>query len=256
MSASREWFKEFEFDLPGALLRDLTKLLDGMGDATLEAPSVDARIPDEQGVYQLFLDKALVYIGKTDSEAGLKRRLLRHAEKIQHREGLCPSRVSFKAVRIFVFTAIDLEQQLIKYYSGSGNGLKWNNSGFGANDPGRKRDTTELKDDHFDVRYPINIDVGLRASATHGEFTVADILSRLKGEVPYVIRYQNSGGSSRRAHADLERARVTVPAGVQAARDILLLVQTALRPDWQITVLPGYIILYKERREYPRARPL
>lgn len=252
MPSSGECFKEFEFDLPCALLRDLTQLLDGMGSASLDKATVEESIPEAQGVYQLFLDDTLVYIGKTDSEAGLRKRLTRHARKIQHREKLDPARVSFKAVRIFVFTAVDLEQQLIKHYSGREDGLAWTNSGFGANDPGRKRDTTKLKENHFDVRYPINIKVGLGATATPGDFTVADVLAKLKEEVPYVVRFENNGRRARMPHVDLETARITIPVGHPTAEDILGLIATAL-PEWQITVLPGYIIIYREHQNYPHA---
>ena len=72
-------------------------------DATNLAP-----IPEEQGIYELFLDDGsgprLVYVGKTDAEAGLLSRLTRHSKKIQHRIGLTPASVLFKAVRVFVFT--------------------------------------------------------------------------------------------------------------------------------------------------------
>ena len=257
MPPSADWFKEFEFDLPRALLRDLVELLDGMGRAPLDTATVNARIPEEQGVYQLFLDDALVYVGKTDSDAGLNQRLGRHAKKIQQRHNLDPLRVSFKAVRIFVFTAVDLEQQLIKHYATtSGAGLAWNNSGFGSNDPGRERDTTTLKDDHFDLLYPIDIDVPLGPSAAVGNFTVAEVLATLKDEVSYVVRYQNLGGRSRKPHADLEATRVDIPAGGHTARSVLRLVQAALGTDWQVTVQPGYLMIYKEHRPYPHAQPL
>lgn len=251
-----DWFKEFEFDLPRALLRDLVELLDGMGRAPLEEATVKNHIPEEQGVYQLFLDGALVYVGKTDAEAGLKQRLGRHARKIQQRDNLKPERVSFKAARIFVFTAIDLETQLIKHYSAVGTPPTWNLSGFGANDPGRERDTTALKNGHFDLLYPINIDVPLGASAAVGEFPVAEVLATLKTEVPYVIRYQNNGGRSRRPHDDLMSTMVKIPAGGHTARSVLQLVQLALGASWQATVQPGYIIIYKEHKNYPHARQL
>lgn len=256
MSTSIDWFKEFEFDLPAALLVDLVDLLDGMGRAPIDAATV-AQIPEEQGVYQLFLDDDLVYVGKTDSEAGLNQRLARHTKKIQQRQGLDPKRVSFKAVRIYVFTAVDLEQQLIKHYSAkSATALAWDQSGFGANDPGRERDTTKLKDKHFDLLYPIDIDAGLNTSSIAGELSVAEVLSKLKTEVPYIIRFQNKGGSSRQPHADLASTRITIPSSAHTARDILRLVRDALGVEWQITVLPGYVIVYKEREHYPHAQSL
>lgn len=256
MPTSIDWFKEFEFNLPTALLRDLVALLDDMSRAPLDAATV-ASIPEEQGVYQLFLDDMLVYVGKTDSDAGLNLRLGRHANKIRHRHGLDPKRVSFKAVRIFVFTPVDLEQQLIKHYSAATRvALAWNNSGFGANDPGRERDTTKLKGGHFDRRYPINIDVELCSSAVAGEFSVADVLSTLKLEVPYVIRFQNLGGRSRKPHPDLVSTKIKIPSGAHTARSVLRLVKEALGAAWQITVQPGYVIVYKESKMYPHAGTL
>ena len=101
-------YVEFEFDLPEALLTRLINVFDGVESATLSKGNVDS-IPEAQGVYQLFLDRSLVYVGKTDAEAGLRKRLERHALKVQHRRNLAPEQVSFKAVRIYVFTAVDLE---------------------------------------------------------------------------------------------------------------------------------------------------
>jgi hypothetical protein len=108
-------FIEFEFDLPEALLTNLVRVFDSMDSADLTQENV-AQIADAQGVYQLLLDGQLVYIGKTDAEAGLRKRLERHARTIQHRLNLDATRVTFKAVRVFVFTAIDLETQLIRHY--------------------------------------------------------------------------------------------------------------------------------------------
>lgn len=247
-------FEEFEFDLPKALLDGLVALLDDMVPAPLDAATV-AGIPEEQGVYQLFLDGNPAYVGKTDSEAGLNQRLARHAGKIQHRHGLDPNRVSFRAVRIYVFTAVDLETQLIKHYSTPAKPLVWNKSGFGSNDPGRERDTTKLKKKHFDLQYPINIDIPLGASSIAGEFSVADVLATLKTEVPYVIRYENKDGT-RKPHDDLASTKVDIPAGGHTARSVLQYVQAALGADWQVTVQPGYIIVYMERKAYPHACPL
>src|SRR5579872_8296 len=118
-------FFSFEFDLPGALLEQLIAVLGGMSGERLTIEHA-GEIPDAQGVYQLFLDDKLVYIGKTDAEAGLRRRLLRHARKILNRPTLAEHAVTFKAVRIFVFTAMDLESALIKHYKGLGDAAAWN----------------------------------------------------------------------------------------------------------------------------------
>lgn len=241
---------EFEFDLPGALLSHLIAVLDGMQAARLTAESLDA-IPDAQGVYQIYLDDELVYIGKTDAAAGLRSRLRRHNNKIQHRTTLNPDRVSFKAVRIFVFTAIDLETQLIAHYGGEGR-VRWNGSGFGANDPGKERDTTRYADDHFDAMYPIDID-RLLPMTLPSESSAAVVLANLKSSLPYTFRFQAAGPRSRQPHPELISTGVKIPEGLAVtARNVLVVVVPQLPHGWQATQLPSHIILYKDRREYPQ----
>jgi hypothetical protein len=245
-------YVEFEFDLPGALLTRLIEVLDGLDRAALNSFSLEG-IPEEQGVYQLFLDSRLVYVGKTDADAGLHRRLSRHARKILHRVNLEPERVSFKAVRIFVFTAMDLEANLIRHYGGVKN-IEWNGSGFGSNDPGKKRDTTSVKPQNYDARFPIDIDRQI-AFAVDANETAASALSRLKDALPYTFRYQGNGGSSRKAHPDMEATILTALAGPTTPRAALTHIVRALPSGWRATALPGYVILYKEGpRYYPQSQ--
>ncbi len=207
-------------------------------------------IPDEQGVYQLLLDDELVYVGKTDGDAGLRSRLSRHATKMLHRKSLDPTKVFYKAVRVFVFTAMDLEGDLIRHYGGV-NSLAWNGSGFGSNDPGRKRDTTEVKPENFDARYPIDIDLPLDLTITQGD-SAADALSKLKLLLPFTLRYQNLGGKSRKPHKDLADTTVTPLAAPTTVRQILIHIVSHLPKGWHATALPGYIIMYKDdRRKIP-----
>lgn len=153
-----EGFAEFEFDIPRALQAELIALLDGMESGLLK-PEITAEVPEAQGIYQLFHGEELVYVGKTDAQAGLRTRLTRHSRKILHRPTLTGA-VRFKAVRIMVFTAMDLETQLIKHYRyGAPGAVAWNGSGFGSNDPGLKRETTNKRPEGFDARHPIDIDL-------------------------------------------------------------------------------------------------
>ena len=131
-------FRLFEFDLSGALLQQVVKVLDEMTPGLLTAEAVRT-IPEVQGVYQLHHDDKLVYVGKTDAEAGLRRRLERHRRRLQHRTGLDESRVRFKALQVLVFAAMDLETQLINYYKARGEDPIWNGSGFGSTDPAQAR---------------------------------------------------------------------------------------------------------------------
>ncbi len=239
-------YTDFEFDLPGALLTHLVGVLDGMADAPLDSPAL-ARVPEAQGVYQLFLDHQLVYVGKTDAEAGLNARLNRHARKIQHRTDLAPARISFKAVRIYVFTAVDLETQLIRHYGGL-SAVPWNGSGFGSNDPGRQRDTTEYKSTHFDAMFPIDIDRPLSfLLPTTG--TAASVLTLLKNILPYTLRFESR---LRQPHPDLVGTLVTLSSSmILSACNVISAVVRQLPSGWQAVQLPSHIILYKESRNYP-----
>lgn len=238
---------EFEFDLPDALLTHLIKVLDGLEIAPLHVNAVSA-VPEAQGVYQLFLDGELVYIGKTDAEAGLRNRLNRHATKIQHRLNLDPTRVSFRAVRIFVFTAIDLETQLIRHYAK--DGTRWNNRGFGANDPGRRRDRTRVRETNFDALYPIDPDRPLDVDFTDAT-NAGQVVARLKQALPYTFRFETQG---RRPADILTETGVRIPAGVNTARGVLVELVRQLPPSWQATGFLHQLILYEERvDDYPDA---
>jgi hypothetical protein len=168
-------YVEFELDLPGALLNQVVDQFDGMSDAQLTLTNILQIAPNAQGVYHLFYDGVLVYIGKSDAEAGLYTRLARHAQKIVDRKGLNPSLVTFKAIRVAVFAAMDLETQLLGHYGRT----TWNNSGFGSNDPGRERETTNKKPGGFDSLYPINIDIPLTFLAS-GTYQISALLVFLK----------------------------------------------------------------------------
>lgn len=240
------FLETLEFDLPSALLTQLVKLLDSMPSASLAQGELN-EVPEEQGVYQIFLDEKLVYIGKTDAEAGLKKRLSRHCEKIKNRVGLQSGVVRFKAVRIYVFAAMDLETQLIEHYKNSLGKLEWQNSGFGSNDPGRKRDSG--KPGIFDSTFPIDIDLPFLSQLESGTVSVSEALNNLKRNVPYVVRFERAK-TGQAPHEDLTAAGITIHKGIDTPRRLLEEVKSALSADWQITVLPGYVIIYKESNKY------
>ena len=245
-----EYFKDLEFDLPSALLAELVDLFESMTPGPLSEETV-LNVLEQQGVYQLFFNGELVYVGKTDADAGLRQRLLRHARKIRSRRNLHQSQVTFKAVRVYVFTAMDLEDLLIKHYRSCEIPLSWNLSGFGSNDPGRNRDKSVVKENHFDSLYPIDLDYGARVVQPVDEYSVAEVLRQLKNQLAYTVRYQNAGGRSKRPHVDLAETEVRLRSEEDSVLSILRQVKPALGEEWQLTALPGYVIIYKERERYP-----
>lgn len=254
MSVPPPGYKEFEFDLPKALLREVIEVLDGTPTSDLD-PLVTAKVPDAQGVYQLYCDGNLVYIGKTDAEAGLRTRLSRHADKIKDRPKLT-GHVSFKAVRILVFTAMDLETQLIKHYRASGT-VEWNGSGFGSNDPGRRRETTNTKPEGFDASYPISIDqpINIKTLVPNNVISTAVGLNAIKKALFYTLRYEtlrDENGKAQRGHphVDLLKANFTVPPAPYTVRDLMRAIVVGLGPEWQATAFASHVILYKESTVY------
>lgn len=244
-----EGYVEFEFDLPSALLQSLVNEFAKMDSASLTHDHTQ-QVPDEQGVYQLLVGEKVVYVGKTDADSGLRGRLRKHAWTIQHRQNLKPSDVQFKAARVFVFTAMDLEKLLIRYYAATSGEVWWNFSGFGSNDPGRNRDTTELKAAGFDAQYPIDLDHPVDIK-TDGGVPAARVLDALRVELPFTLRAEGEPGKIRKPHPDLMNSIVptfeTKPATTRQVFDAVL---GALPPGWQATALPGRIILYREDRPY------
>jgi Uri superfamily endonuclease len=241
-------YYEFEFQLPEALLSQMIERLDG-AEPGLLVPENLALIPDAQGVYQLFHRGTLVYIGKTDAEAGLRARLERHCRNVQHRHGIEPADVEFKALRVYVFTAVDLETQLIAHYGRDAS--PWNGSGFGANDPGRERETSTAKPGHFNLVYPLDIDRPL-AVDLEGCATVAEALFRVKAFVPYVFRFEVEGRRRRQAHPALVAAPLPALPAILTMRSFLTAIVAALPEGWQATLLAGRVILYPETRVYPQ----
>jgi hypothetical protein len=250
--SSLSYYQSLEFDLPRALLEQLVELFDQMSAEVLSAENV-AGVEEVQGVYQLFLDGQIKYIGKTDSESGLHNRLTRHAKKIEGRPNLDTARVTFKAVHIYVFTAMDLEALLIRHY-GLTSANSWNSSGFGSNDPGRQRDTTRLKPTHFDKLYPISLANQVNLDVSEEGCTVHEVLAELKRKVPFVIRFETLEPTSRQPHEDLVSTTMQLDRLSDSVESILLQVGRALGPSWQVTAFPGYVIVYKTNPVYLEGR--
>lgn len=243
----------FELDLMKAVLGQLVPRLELLDDAPL-VPENARQLPDAQGVYLLCHAGMVKYVGKTDAKAGLRSRLVRHVYKFQHRKGIAPADVSFKAAQILVLTAMDIETELMTKFGG-----EWNGSGFGANDPGRERETTNKPAEGFDAQFPINIDIpGQYVPA--GRIVVADLLWQLKDALPYTLRYETLGRSGQayktRPHDDYRQASVDVPSDPISVRELLRLVVSSLPDGWKATEFASHVILYKEVRSYVHGRTI
>jgi hypothetical protein len=240
-------YAEFELDIPEVMRVELPKYFDGLAATPLTEQSISGIPANAQGAYLLFLDETIVYVGKTDAQAGFRTRLLRHYHNIQHRKNLDPSRVYFKAVRVFVFSNFDLETMLIEECTSRIGRPIWNFSGFGSNDPGRRRE--EQDSASFDLEYPVDIDRVIELIPP-GEHDLLETIVSLKDGLPYLLRYETGGRHYRRGHPEMEARKISVAQGPITTRTILTNILSVLPGGWQATVLPNRVILYKELRNY------
>lgn len=234
---------EFKLSITRALTDQLEEALNRLSPEPLMLSALDA-LESRPGIYQLFHEEALVYVGK--ASASLPVRLSSHFWKVSGRTRIKIEDVSFACLYVDEdMDAVAPETQLIKRFRTAG-AVPWNTNGFGNNDPGRERDTSAVKDKHFDALYPIDLDWPC-AAVDLSMTTVAECLRQLKDELPYTFRYQTKRPRSPAPHPDCVAANVKVPKHDLPARDIFPLIVEALPDEWLITALPGYVIMYKER---------
>ena len=245
-------FDRFEIDIISALSSQLVNGFEKLEVGALTVELLKSLEPG-QGVYQLFHNGALVYVGQARS---LKKRLGEHHEKISGRRNIDVGDMGFKCLYVHPnWTALAPEDALIKYHRKLGKGTcPWNGNGFGPHDPGRERETTNKPTEGFDALYPIRDDWPC-SWIKAGEHTAYELLKSLKGGLPYLLRFETAAPKSPKPHPDHLAAKVKVLSNGMAAKDLLKLVAKKL-PDWQATIFPGHMILYKENRRYNHGKKI
>lgn len=236
---------EFHLSIMKALADQLD---DGLGE--LEPEPLDlgrlSGVEHKPGVYQLYKDGVLVYIGK--DESSVAKRLREHYDKIKCRLNIAVSSMTFTALYVHEdLHAVAPEKRLINHYKQQGL-ASWNGKGFGPHDPGRKRDETEFGPTHFDSMYPA--DLGwVCEEISSGTYSADVLLGGAKESLPFVFRYQAAA-----FHKEVE---VIIPKDRPTADEVFELLGLAINAAdsrWRITALPGYVIMYPKPGPYPGAR--
>lgn len=236
---------DFRLSISRAMTDQLHDALHELDPAPLGCHELELLEP-RQGVYQLYLGEDLVYVGS--AAQSLPARLSQHFWKLAGRQNIAVDEVRFTCLYVDEdLTVLAPEDRLIKLFQDEGS-CAWNGMGFGLHDPGRNRDTTELRDDHFDRRYPVRLDWSCEGIKS-GSYTVTKLARALKGELPYLFRYANTSAD----RAVYGSTTVNVPEDAMAADDLLAVLAAAL-PTYQVTALSGYVIMYREQRAYPQGR--
>ncbi|MFG2302389.1 GIY-YIG nuclease family protein [Actinacidiphila glaucinigra] len=242
---SSENHAEFKLSITKALGDQLAAALEELTPAPLTMENIRA-LRSSPGVYQLYKDGDLVYVGKADRS--LPQRIEKHYRKISGRTNILLAQMTFTCLYVDEdFGAVAPERLLINQHRGEGK-VPWNYNGFGNNDPGKRRDTTEVDEGHFDHDHPIDLEyklTGLSAERSPGA-SLASLLQAVKLQLPYVFRYQSS--------VDFDGISIELPIGDLTADEVLRVVAQRLPEAWQITALPGYLIMYPKIEDYPSAR--
>ena len=246
------YFDHFEINIISALSAQLLEKLKQLEPAPLHPDYLDA-LAGGQGIYQLYHQQNLVYVGKANS---LKKRLNEHRDKISGRQRIDVAEMSFTCLYVHPnWTALAPEESLIKHYKKSGEGAcAWNGNGFGPHDPGRDRETTDKPTEGFDAKYPIRGDWPCDW-IDKGSYDAFELLSSLKRELPFLLRFEMAAKKSRSPHDAFSGLRVEVLKDGMGSTDLLVLVAKAL-PGWQATAFPSHLILYEEDRPYKHGKRL
>ncbi|MFJ8857044.1 GIY-YIG nuclease family protein [Streptomyces sp. NPDC102451] len=235
---------DFRLSITRALKDQLAQALDDLEPAPLSMGALE-ELERRGGIYQLHHGERFVYVGKADKN--LPQRIGKHLRKISGRNNISVGEMRFACLYVDEdFPAVAPERLLIAKYREKGE-IPWNTNGFGNNDPGRRRDDTVIKVNHFDVRHPIDLDrviPGVKSGAT----SLRQLLADVKKQLPYNFRY------AIKALGAMGDREVGVPEGELTAGDLFSLIGETLTEQWQIAVLHGYAIMYPEgERNYPSA---
>jgi hypothetical protein len=201
-------------------------------------------LPNNGGVYVLSHHRERVYVGKA---ASLRSRLEQHASDLDGRRNISRQDVAFVCAELSSNWAPYGAEEILM---GRGR-LPWQNSGFGNNDPGRNRDSSRIKMDHWDAQFPIRLDWPCSAIPA-GVYDAARLLRMLKETLPFVLRFQREGSSHAPPPPEVQAAVIEIQQAGMPFWELMRRLVDAL-PGWQATALPGYAIFYRETFDYPSA---
>ncbi len=242
---------EFRLSITKALGDQLEASLATLSPAPLTVERL-AQLQPRSGVYQLYYRSAFVYVGK--AEQSLPDRLEDHLRKISGRANISLDDMGFTAMYVEEdLSAVAPETLLINRYRAAGS-VPWNLAGFGNHDPGRNRDDSRVDEDHWDAMYPVNLELPCDGISA-GTYPVVDLLRKVKAALPFLFRYQDGNRSVGAQPADYRREVAVIPHDNPTADQAFSRIAAAL-PGWQITALPGYVIMYREQRHYPSAQKI
>lgn len=236
----RPFVADFRLSVTAALRDQLVAALDSLDPIGLIEPAIDD-LERRGGVYQLFEDGVLVYVGK--SARDLPGRLEQHRVKIDGRVGDLIDRVTFRCAYVDEdLDAVAPETLLISRYRGHGLAA-WNANGFGNKDPGQNRDRSIVKATHFDRLHPIDLDKPVTVRPQPVPLTLAAVMSAIKTALPYNLRFGTDTRSNQELAIDVTGKFAS--GATRTSREWMAWLMACLPEEWAIVALPGYLIAYR-----------
>ncbi|HYE31669.1 MAG TPA: Eco29kI family restriction endonuclease [Methylomirabilota bacterium] len=234
-------FDFFQFSLPRAVTEQLIERLDQMETTPLGATAIadlrrfSAQWKTAQGVYLIYVENCATYAGKA---VHLADRLEQHLRKLRGRKNIDLNAVAFKALLLDENWSTSANEDLLIEHYRSKDECSWNKKGFGPKDPGQGRDDT--RPSWFDTTFPVNelypvVDIP-------DEISVANALGSIKGQLPYLMRYEEA--------PEAQSIPVNFAGVPRNARDVLKRIAEALGREWQLMLLPHGFTLYKGSKTY------
>jgi hypothetical protein len=242
----------FALDMQRVLNDEIVSVFDTLEPVALSTENIGVLAEHEannphatKGLYILHHQGVAVYVGKADDS--LRSRLEDHRVKLGSRLNLNVADMGFRCLYLDKnWSALTHERPLIERFE-----YQWNATGFGNHDPGRNRDKTELRANHFDRLYPI--DANLPLTFAEGPRTVATALQEVREQLPFLFRHATKPGfRPSRSHPDYHANSVSFLSN-ETVRSAVGKIVDALGEAWQVTFLYGYLILYREHHDYQAA---
>ncbi|MDN3259855.1 caspase family protein [Streptomyces sp. CSDS2] len=235
--------------LPQEHVDHFLRMLTAQPRHDLTAENIE-KLQDWPGVYLLHRTSGeapeVLYAARNDRSLAL--RLGQHLRKINGRCRIDARDLSFSYLKLDDdLSVVAPERLVLRHLHAQGRSPLWNNSGFGSNDAGRRRDYRRLGDDHFDMLHPIDLSWPVHLNAPDLEVTAREMAVHLRAQLPYGFRTELGD-------AELGRTRLTLPQSPLPADRAFRLLAAALGDAWQISALVGQVLMYRERGgRYPNA---
>ncbi|MEE1818306.1 PIN-like domain-containing protein [Streptomyces sp. SP18ES09] len=188
----------------------------------------------------LFHEDSLVYLAFASSTSRVLRRWHR---KLSGRKNITPSDVSFVAAPV---TEEQVNDRALMHGMLTEEQPEWNSNGFGNHDPGRLRVYRGLREDHFDLLYPI--DISMKVSRLIGARNVGEAFESLRGYAPYRV-HMSLRDLSEVADQEIDSGELN-----GTVENCLRILTESLPQGWQTTVMPGSIIIEPLLKDVPNAQ--